>query len=128
MRQSFQEITSSALFVFVAGLALWPPGAVYWPALASVVGDGPTLALVVLLALVLGAGFAWLTRVRLRWFAAGAVLAYALWMVGIEATTNPDSPAHFVWYAVLLGSFTAGAVLTAALAGGIERSGDEGGG
>ena len=128
MRQSLQEITASALFVFVAGLALWPPGAVYWTALAAVVGDGPTLAVVVLLATGLGAGFVWLTRVRVRWFAVGGGLAYALWMVGIEATTTPDSPAHFLWYAVILGSFTAGAVLTAALVGGPDRSGDEGGG
>ena len=128
MRQSHQGIASSALFVFVAGLVLWPPGAVYWTTLAAVVGDGATLVLVVLLASGLGAGFVWLTRVRVRRFATGGVLAYALWIVVIEAISNPDSPAHIVWYGVLLGSFTVGAVAAAALGGGIDRSGEDGGG
>ena len=122
VRQSLQEITSSCLFVFGAGLALWPPGLVYWSALASVVGDGPTLVLVALLAVAIAAGFVWLTRVRVRSFVGGGGLAYALWMLGIEATSSPDSPVHFLWYAVLLGSFVAGAVLAAGIADDSDRS------
>lgn len=106
-----RAVAGSAVATFLAGLALWPPRAVYWTRLAAVVGDGITLSVVVLLAVALGAVFAWLTGVDGPSFAAGGLVAYAVGMVAIEVWLSPDSPAHLVWYAALLACLVGGAVL-----------------
>jgi lipopolysaccharide export LptBFGC system permease protein LptF len=107
---SLRPVVASAAFVALAGLALWPPRAVYWTRLARVVGDGVTLAVVCLLALALGAVFARATGTRVRSFALGGVVAYVGGMAIIEAALTPDSPVHFVWYAALVGCLVVGAV------------------
>ncbi|AXG09729.1 hypothetical protein [Haloplanus rubicundus] len=106
-----RSVAGSAVATFLAGLALWPPRAVYWMRLAAVVGDGVTLAVVCLLAVTFGAAFAWLTGVDVLSFAVGGGVAYAAGMVAIEVWFLPDSPAHLVWYAVLLACLVGGAAL-----------------
>jgi hypothetical protein len=107
----FRSVAASAVFVAIAGLALWPPRAVYWMGLARVVGDGVTLAAVCLLALALGAAFARVTGVDVRSVAGGGVVAYALGMVAVEAALTPEGPVHLVWYAALVSCLVAGAAL-----------------
>jgi hypothetical protein len=87
------------------------PEAVHWTRLAAVVGDGVTLSVVCLLAVTLGVAFAWLTDVDVPSFAVGGLLAYAVDMAAIEVWLSPDSPAHLVWYAVLLVCLVGGAAL-----------------
>jgi len=111
MALQLRPVASSAVVAVLVGLALWPPRAVYWTGVAAVVGDGVTLAVVCLLAVALGAAFAWLAAVDVRSVAVGGVVAYAVGMAGIEATLSPDSPVHLVWYAVLVGCFVGGAAL-----------------
>lgn len=106
-----RTVAESAAAVFLVGLALWPPRAVYWTRLAAVVGDGVTLVVVCLLAFVLGTGVAWLTGADLQSFAVGGLVAYAVGMVTIEVWMRPDSPAHLVWYAALLTCLVGGAAL-----------------
>lgn len=106
-----RSVAGSAVAAFLAGLALWPPRAVYWTRLAAVVGDGVTLAVVCLLAVTLGAGFQRVTGADLPSFAVGGLVAYAVGMAAIEVWLPPDSPAHLVWYAVLLACLVGGAAL-----------------
>lgn len=106
-----RAVTGSAVVTFLAGLALWPPRAVYWTRLAALVGDGPTLAIVCLLAFALGMAFVWLSGVDTRSFALGGLAAYVVGMAAIEMLVRPDSPAHLVWYAALLACLVGGAVL-----------------
>ena len=96
-----RDVPASALFALAAMAALWPPRAVYWHRVAVVVGEGPTLGLVGLLAVGLGATFARVTGASARSFAAGTVLAYAAGMAALERFLAPDSPAHLVWYGAL---------------------------
>jgi hypothetical protein len=117
MNFSSRDITVSWLFVFVAGVALWPPGAVYWEAVAAVIGNALTLAVVGVAAGTLAALFVWKTEIGLLPYTLGSVLAYACWIVGIERTMTPDSPVHFIWYGGLLGCFLAGATLWKARTG-----------
>ena len=106
-------VAGSALFVLVAGAVLWPPGAVYWTALAAVVGDGPTLAVVALLGGVAGVAFVRVTGVSGADLARGALVAYVLGMAAIEASTSPDSPVHLLGYAALAGCLVGGGALAA---------------
>jgi len=106
-----RHVAGSAVATFLAGLALWPPRTVYWTRLAAVAGDGVTLSVVALLAVALGAAFAWLTGVDVASFAGGGLVAYAVGMAAIEAWLSPDSPAHLVWYAALLACLVGGAAL-----------------
>jgi len=101
----------AALFAFVAGAALWPPGAVYWEALAAIAGDAVALGAVAGLALVLGAMFARATGTAVRRVAAGGLVAYVAGMTAIELAMEPDGPAHFVLYGGILACLVAGAAL-----------------
>lgn len=96
-----RRVAVSAVFTAVAGVVLWPPGAVYWTAVAAAVGEAATLALVVVTALALGAAFGSLTGVRVREFAAGGAVAYAVGMAAVAVAVSPDSPAHLVLYGAL---------------------------
>jgi len=116
-----REVAASTLFALVAMGALWPPGAVYWERVAAVVGDGPTLALVGLLAVGLGVAFARLSSASTGSFAAGVALAYAVGMVAVELRLDPDSPAHLVWYAALAAALLVGTALWGAYAGRVDR-------
>jgi hypothetical protein len=113
-----RDAAASALFAFLAGVALWPPRAVYWTALAAVVGDGPTLAVVAALA----AAFVRATGVAVVDLARGVLLAYVVGMAAIEATIRPDSPVHLVGYGALAACLVAGG----ALAGRVWRARDAG--
>jgi len=104
-----RDVLASGLFALAALAALWPPRAVYWERVAAVLGDGPTLGLVGLLAVGLGAAFARLTAVSSRSFAIGTALAYAAGMAALELLLAPDSPAHLVLYAALAVAILAGA-------------------
>jgi len=106
-----RAVAESAAAIFFAGLALWPPRAVYWTRLAAVVGDAVTLAVVPLAALVLGAVLRRVTGVDLPSFAVGGLVAYAVGMAAIEVWLTPDSPAHLVWYAALLVGLVGGAAV-----------------
>lgn len=102
-----ETVVSAAVALGVA-MALWPPGRVYWTALAGRTGDLPTLGLVGLLALGLGAWFVRTSRVSIVHLLPGTVLGYAVGMVAVAIAFDPDSPAHFALYAGLLGAFLAG--------------------
>ncbi|WP_049929981.1 hypothetical protein [Halosimplex carlsbadense] len=93
-----RTVAVSAVFAAVAGLALWPPGGVYWTAVAAAVGETATLALVVVAALALSGAFGALTGVGVRAFAVGAALAYLLGMAAIAVAISPDSPVHLLLY------------------------------
>jgi hypothetical protein len=106
-------VAGSALFVFIAGFVLWPPGGVYWTALAAVVVDGPTLALVALLAAVAGGAFVGATGISGSALARGALLAYVAGMTAVEVATAPESPAHLVGYAAIAVCLAGGGALAA---------------
>ena len=106
-----RAVAGSAVAALLAGLALWPPGAVYWTRLAAVVGDGVTLVLVGLLAVALGAVLARVVGADLPSFAVGGSVGYAVGMAAIEVWLSPDSPVHLVWYAALLVCLVGGAAL-----------------
>jgi hypothetical protein len=90
---------------------LWPPTAVYWQIVADVVGEEPTLAGVVVIAI--GAG-AWFTRTSGFGpvsIAFGTIVAYATGMLAIELWLAPASPGHLLWYGVLAGAMICGTAL-----------------
>jgi hypothetical protein len=120
MRFSPREIAVSWLFVFAAGVALWPPGAVYWEAVAVVIGNALALTVAGVAAGTLAAVFVWRTEISLQSYTLGSVIAYACWVVGIEMTMIPDSPVHFIWYGGLLVCFVAGATLSRVRSGQTE--------
>lgn len=111
-----RDVAVSALVTFVAGYALWPPGRVYWTAVADAVGGAVTMALVVLLAALVGAGLAALADLGLGSIALGGVLAYAVGMVLVAVVVAPDSPVHLLLYGGLFVCALAGAGATDALA------------
>jgi hypothetical protein len=115
MASSLRSTAASALFATLAALVLWPPGAVYWDAVAAVVGDAVTLATVAALAVGLGAAFAWATGVDPVRFAAGGLVAYAVGMAAVEALLEPDSPVHLLGYAALLCCLLTGVAVRATL-------------
>lgn len=123
MPATVRDVLTSAFFVLAAMTALWPPRAVYWERVSAVVGDGPTLVLVGVVAVGLGGVFARLTGVSSRSFATGTVLAYATGMVAITPVLSPDSPAHLVWYAVLAVAILAGATVWHVHAGRVDLLG-----
>ncbi|GAB6862255.1 hypothetical protein ACFR97_13365 [Haloplanus litoreus] len=106
-----REVAGSAAFALLSGLVLWPPGDVYWRRLAALVGDGPTLGVVLLAAVALGVGFASVTAVGVWRFLAGGTVAYVVGMAAVEAVSTPDSPVHLVWYGGILVCLVAGVAL-----------------
>lgn len=108
-RRRLAELVASAAFTAVALLALWPPGAVYWTALAASVGDAATLAAVCLVAAALGAGFALATEFRVRRIAVGGFAGVVALVLAIESGLSPDSPAHVALYGGLAACLLAGA-------------------
>ncbi|WP_436927708.1 hypothetical protein [Halosimplex amylolyticum] len=116
MNVNLRAVAVSGAVAAVAGVALWPPRAVYWTAVAERIGEGPTLGVVVALAVGLGGAFATITDVRLREFALGATIAYAIGMATIAVAIAPDSPVHLGLYggiALCLVAGVAGATLRA---------------
>lgn len=111
MALSARGVLLSWGLVFVAGLALWPPRAVYWEAVAAHVGETLTLAFVGLLAVGLGAAAVGGTHIQVQSLLAGAVIAYGSGMVAIEVVVSPASPVHLIWYGVLLCCFVGGGLL-----------------
>ncbi|WP_459193363.1 hypothetical protein [Halosimplex sp. J119] len=103
-------VAASAAFTAAAGIALWPPRAVYWTAVAERIGDVPTLAVVIAAAIALGGAFAIVSDVRPREFAAGAALAYVLGMAAIAVVIAPESPVHLGLYGGIALCLVAGAV------------------
>lgn len=101
MHLEWRDVALSGAFAFLAGLALWPPRAVYWAELTPIFGAGGTILLVGVAAVVLGAAFEYLTDVDLHPFAAGTASAYAVGAVAIAFVLGPDSPVHLVWYGLL---------------------------
>lgn len=110
MDRRFVEIPASALSLFVVGYALWPPGRLYWTALADVVGTVITSAVVMLVAGLVGVGIAALSDVPLPNLAAAGALAYAAGMALIAVALTPESPVHFYLYGWLLGCLLLGAI------------------
>lgn len=111
MALTAKRIAVSWVFALAAGTLLWPPGAVYWERLAAVIGDGPTLVVVAVIAIGLGAMFAWTTAIGVTSFAIGSMIAYITGMVAIEVVLSPDSPVHFILYAVLFACLLCGSFL-----------------
>lgn len=119
-----RTVAVSAAFAAVAGLALWPPGAVYWTAVAAAVGEAATLALVVVAALALGGAFGALTGVDVQAFAAGAALAYLLGMAAVAVARSPDSPVHLFLYGGIAVCLVAGTAVARARAATARTSDD----
>jgi hypothetical protein len=105
------EILATATVVFSVSILLWPPGAVYWSGFADAVGEAPTLAVVGLLALMAGLWFERLGGFGLLQIAVGSVIAYAVGIGAMELLLSPRSPAHLVWYGILVVAFLTGATL-----------------
>lgn len=117
MPDRLAAVAGSALFALVVGAVLWPPGAVYWTALAAVVGDGPTLAVVALLGAGAGAAFVRGTGVSWHDLTRGALVAYVVGMAAIEAGMTPDSPVHLVGYGALAVCLVGGGAVAARVHG-----------
>ncbi|UWG46772.1 hypothetical protein HSRCO_0476 [Halanaeroarchaeum sp. HSR-CO] len=111
MHRTLRETGFGWAFVLLAGWVLWPPRAVYWSALAEIVGAPLTLVLVGALAVGLGFAVGVLRGVAIRPFVAGALLAYGSGMLAIEVVVRPESPVHLLLYGALLGCLVGGAVL-----------------
>ena len=111
MALTAKRIAISWGFVLAAGTLLWPPGAVYWEWVAAVIGDGPTLVMVGVIAIGLGVVFAWTTATGVTCLAVGGVIAYITGMVAIEVVRSPNSPVHFVLYAGLFACLLCGGLL-----------------
>lgn len=109
MSPSPRAVAASALLAFLVGGVLWPPGAVYWTALAAVIGDGPTLALVALLSALAGAAAVRVGGLDPASLALGGALAYVLGMALVGVVVATDSPAHLLLYGALLVCFLGGA-------------------
>lgn len=101
MNVPVRDVGLSAVFVFVAGVVLWPPRTVYWTDIAGEPGGGPTLALVGTVAVVLGMAYQYLTDVGPVGYVAGSVVAYVVGMGAIALVLAADSPVHLAWYALL---------------------------
>ena len=113
---AIRDAGRAAVFALVAGAALWPPGAVYWEALAAVAGDAVTVGVVAALAVFLGATFGHATGITTLRVAAGGTVAYVAGMAAIELVLRPDSPAHYLLYAGVLACLVAGVALGRAAA------------
>lgn len=109
MRSRSAGVLASAGLAFALGVALWPPGNVYWTRIAAVLGESLTLALVALLAAGGGAVAAVRFAVPISELVAGGVIAYAVGTVLLEAVITADSPVHFLLYGGLLLCFCLGA-------------------
>ncbi|WP_415379702.1 hypothetical protein [Halosimplex sp. TS25] len=110
MNVDARAVAGSGVFAAVAGLALWPPGAVYWTVLAERIGEVPTLVVVAAAAIALGGAFVTITDVRPREFAVGSAVAYALGMAAVAVVIAPDSPVHLGLYGGIVLCLLAGAV------------------
>lgn len=90
---------------------LWPPTSVYWEGVAAVLGETPTLAGVVLIAVGTGAWFARTSGFGLLSIILGTGVAYGVGMLVIEFWLAPGPPVAFMWYGVLAGAIVCGALL-----------------
>ena len=111
MALAYRDVLVSGLFALAALAVLWPPGAVYWTRVANVLGNGPTLAIVGVVATGLAVAFARVTDVGVRRFALGTSAAVIAVTVGIALLLSPDSPVHVFLYAALAGCLVAGVAL-----------------
>ncbi|WP_254763845.1 hypothetical protein [Natrinema marinum] len=112
MNDRSTAVAASAVLAFVAGFALWPPRHVYWSRVANALGEPLTLALVVVLAVIVGSGAVALLEVRFAEFAAGGLIAYVAGMALIAIVIEPISPVHLVLYGGLLACFVLGAAIS----------------
>jgi hypothetical protein len=101
----------TAVFAFVAGAVLWPPGWAYWLVVAPMLGDSGTVAVIYFLTMALGLAFTAITLFPLRAIVAGGGAAYLAGMVALTVTVTPAGWFQYVWYAALLGCFLGGACL-----------------
>lgn len=106
-----RDVAASGAFALLAGVVLWPPGAVYWTGVAAAVGEIPAIGLVVFSAVALGVAFSRVTQIGVRRFLGGGVPAYVVGMAAIRVVSAPDSPVHLVWYAGLLACLGGGVAL-----------------
>ena len=116
MERTFSSIGTSGVGIFLAGVLLWPPGAVYWGALAARVGFVSTVVAVFVLCAVAGTGVALVSDVPIRTLVMGGLGAYAIGLVPLALLVAPASaPEYAVVYGGFLGSFVLGASLVRVL-------------
>ncbi len=111
MRSRGLEVVVSTIGLFVIGYLLWPPGRVYWLALADVIGVTLTMTLLFATATVVGALVTTLVDVSLGVLAFSGAVAYLVGMWLIEITISPISPVHLLLYAGLLCCLLVGAAI-----------------
>ena len=102
MHWSPPQLIRIAFGSLVAGYLLWPPGNVYWTAVADAIGTAATMGIVFLLAFLFGAGVLRWPDISLATFGLGGSVAYVVGMVLIDVLVAPESPVHYVLYAGLL--------------------------
>ena len=112
MERNLSSIGTSGVGIFLAGVLLWPPGAVYWGSLAARVGFVTTVAAVFVLCAVVGTGVAMVSDVPIRTLAIGGLGAYAIGLVPLALLLAPASASEYaIVYGGFLSCFVLGAVL-----------------
>lgn len=122
MTVSRDDVLLSWILVLVVGIGLWPPRAVYWESVATHIGDGPTLLIVGVVALLVGVAIHWATSITLYSFVIGSIAAYVSGMAAIAVVLEPDSPVHLVLYAAILLCLIGGSVAHRLVESGHRRS------
>jgi len=111
MSRLLSRLLVASALAFVVGYALWPPRHVYWLSVATVVGEGVVLALVAVLASLVGMGVTTVLEYSSREFVVGGLVAYAVGMALIELVFATDSPVHFLLYGGFLLCYSLGVAI-----------------
>ena len=112
MERTLSSIGTSGVGIFLAGVLLWPPGAVYWGSLSARVGFVTTVAAVFVLCGVAGTVVALRSDVSIRTLASGGLGAYAIGLVPLALLLVPASASEYALvYGGFLGCFVLGAAL-----------------
>ena len=111
MKFRLLEFAISCAFVFVAGIAIWPPENVYWNIVVTATSFSTTLAVVMVLCGLIGAGFASWTGVSIVNFVLGGILAYGVGMGLLVLVVSPFQVIEYAFlYVVILCWFVVGAM------------------
>lgn len=113
MRRRWLEWGQIAVATVLLLLLLWPPRSVYWESFEGVIGRGPTLGVVALVAILVGGVLQRLTTVGRRAFVLGSIIGFCTLAIAIGLVIDPDSPVHLVLYGGLTISLVLGGLIAA---------------